>query len=345
VNISAQEGYGIITFVKTDLTAEDSTISGYSALYVKPGSDNSEFEFVKSTLSGSTGSNDVEGNSFSAIAIRANTVAVTMDENCTLTATGNFCSALSLGGSSVGEETVANATVTIAGTIEVEGDIVSATTLDSNTIKVKAEYADDLLAEGYCAGEADANGLVVIMGKALAQIGDNYYATVEAALAAAQVGTKVTVMSREAAVAFGEKLVATGGKKGAAAYDVTTLLGGSFEKTAEGTLHYDYAFGVSNVTYVGGTTGKPFKVTVAIEDADSKVADSTVVRVLTGRTLVLSMVVKNEDGTIATEVVEPIEDPEFKAVDGQVTCDVFVALPAEGMGKATYFTVNVTDEK
>jgi cytoskeletal protein CcmA (bactofilin family) len=301
---------------------------------VKPGSEESTFAFVKSMLSGSTGSNDVEGNSFSAIAIRANTVAVTMDANSTLTATGNFCSALSLGGLYAGEEMVANATVTIAGTIE--GDIVSATTLGSNTIKVKAEYADDLLAEGYCAGEAE-NGLVVIMGKTLAQIGDTYYATVEAALAAAQVGTKVTVMSREAAVAFGETLVATGGKegdkKGVDAFDVATLLGGSFVKK-DGKLVYDYAFGVSNVAYVDGA----FKVTVAIEDADSKVADSTVTRELKGRKLVLRMVV---EGETADEITIP--NPVFKAVDGQVTCDVPVTLPADGVGKATYFTVKVID--
>ena len=327
-------GYGIITFVKTELEATDSTISGYSALYVKPGSDNSKFTFVNSDLIGDIGSNDVEDNSFSAIAIRANAVAVTMDANSTLTATGNFYSALSLGGSYAGEETVANATVTIAGTIE--GDIVSATTLDSNTIKVKAEYAGDLLAEGYCTGEADANGLVVIMGKTLAQIGDKYYATVEEALAAAQDGTKVTVMNREAAETFGEKLVATGGKKGAAAYDVATLLGGSFKKTAEGTLHYDYAFGVSNVAYADNDK---FTVTVAIEDADS-----TVARTLTGRTLVLRMVVEGDESTpdVITEIKKV--KPTFVAADGQVTFDVTdVVLPAAGMGKATYFTVKVID--
>jgi hypothetical protein len=50
------------------------------------------------------------------------------------------------------------------------------------------------------------------------------------------------------------------------------------------------------------------------------------------------------EGETATEIL--IEDPVFTAVDGQVTCDVTdVALPAAGMGKATYFTVNVTDEK
>ena len=335
VSISARDGYGIITFVKTDLTATDSTISGYSALYVKPGSEESTFAFAKSALSGSTALNDVEGNSFSAIAIRANTVTVTMDADSTLTATGNFCHALSLGGSYEGETTVANASVTIAGTID--GNIFSATTLNSNTIKVKAEYADDLLAEGYCTGNADANGLVVIMGEALAKIGDTYYATVEEALAAASNGTKVTVMNREAAVAFGDKLVATGDKVGADAYDVASLLGGSFKKTVEGTLHYDYAFGVSNVTYAGNDK---FTVTVAIKDADS-----TVARELTGRTLVLCMVVEGDESTpdVITEIKKV--KPTFVAADDQVTCDVSVELPEAGEGKATYFTVKVTDEK
>lgn len=551
VTISAQDGYGIITFVKTNLTAKDSTISGYSALYVKPGSEESTFAFVKSMLSGSTGSNDVEGNSFSAIAIRADTVAVTMDSNSTLTATGNFCSALSLGGSSASEATVANATVTIAGTIE--GNIFSATTLDSNTIKVKAEYADDLLAEGYCAGEADANGLVVIMGKALAQIGDKYYATVDAALAAAQDGDTITLIrdvtatdviligksikingnghkvtssatrvfrvttantevtlndvnmistavrvgtndirgisidildnveltltncsvdftdpsandwayavnvtggnnhtltvtggiyeganvinvrgannvvtvtdatlnsmypnhnefygagiwveqekgsSVEAtgntfngsnAVAFnlgtgttltesnntdnttrcvakiGEQYytsleaalaaaqagqsvtllmpptadegveITAGQLTGVKAYDAATLLGGTFKKTAEGTLHYDYAFGVSNVTYTGGDD---FTLTIAIEDADS-----TVARTLTGRTLLIDMKV---DGAVVKTFT--VTDPAFVAVNGQVTCDVDVELPTltlgNGEGKATYFEVKVSD--
>ena len=162
--------------------------------------------------------------------------------------------------------------------------------------------------------------------KVQVKIGDTYYTTAETA--------------RKDAETLAETLVATGDKKGVDAFNTMYLLGGSFKKTSEGTLHYDYAFGVSNVTYVGGTTDKPFKVTVAIKDADS-----TADRTLTGRTLVLRMVVENEDGTIAKEVVEPIEDPEFTAVGGQVTCDVFVALPEAGEGKATYFTVKVTDEE
>ena len=159
--------------------------------------------------------------------------------------------------------------------------------------------------------------------KVQAQIGDTFYT--DAATA------------RKDAEALAGKLVARGGKTGdktgVDAFNTMYLLGGSFEKTAEGTLHYDYAFGVSNVTYAGNDK---FTVTVAIKDADS-----TVARKLMGRTLVLRMVV---EGETATEIL--IEDPDFTVANGQVTCDVTdVALPAAGMGKATYFTVKVTDEE
>ena len=51
VNINAGGGYGIITFVKTDLTATGCAIGGYNGLYVKPGSENSIFTFVDCQLS------------------------------------------------------------------------------------------------------------------------------------------------------------------------------------------------------------------------------------------------------------------------------------------------------
>ena len=84
------QGYCIISFVKTNLTAENSNLSGYAALYVKVGSAGSEFIFKSSTLSGTTGNNDVEGNEFATIAIEDNNVKVTMDENCSLNSTGTY---------------------------------------------------------------------------------------------------------------------------------------------------------------------------------------------------------------------------------------------------------------
>ena len=157
-----------------------------------------------------------------------------------------------------------------------------------------------------------------------AQIGDTFYT--DAATA------------RKDAEALDETLVATGGKTGVDAFNTMYLLGGSFVEE-DGKLVYDYAFGVSNVTYVAGEK-EPFKVTIAIKDADS-----TADRTLTGRTLVLCMVVEGDESTpdVITEIKKV--KPTFVAVDGQVTFDVSVALPEAGEGKATYFTVNVTDEK
>lgn len=140
VNISAKAGYGIITFVKTNLTATNSTISGYSALYVKPGSEDSTFNFVGCTLAGSTVGNDVEGNSFSTIAVRAEDVAVTVNKSSTVTATGTYCSAISFGGNYVPEAgPMKGAKVTIAEGATIGGDIVAAAKLGN---KYYATLAD-----------------------------------------------------------------------------------------------------------------------------------------------------------------------------------------------------------
>ena len=187
VNISAEDGYGIITFVETELTATNSTIGGYSALYVKPGSDNSEFNFVNSDLSGGNIGNDVEGNSFSTIAVRANNVAVNVDEESTVTANGDHYFAISFIGTS--ENTTTGSSVTVAG--EITGNILDAP--NDNTVKVKAEYADELAAAGYATIEAE-NGLVAAI-KAVAKIGETAYATLAEAAAAAQAGDEIKLLA------------------------------------------------------------------------------------------------------------------------------------------------------
>ena len=181
-------GYGIITFVETKLTATESAISGYSALYVKPGSDNSEFNFVNSDLSGTIG-NDVEGNSFSTIAVRANNVAVNVDAESTVTANGDHYFAISFIGKS--ENTTTGSSVTVAG--EITGNILDAP--NGNTVKVKAEYADELAAAGYATIEAE-NGLVAVI-KAVAKITEtgDIYGTLTAAITAAQPGNTIFLLA------------------------------------------------------------------------------------------------------------------------------------------------------
>ena len=192
VNINAgTSGYGIISFVETELTATESTIEGYSALYVKPGSEGSSFNFVKSTLSGSTADNDVEGNSFSTIALRADNVTVTVDAESTVKSSGNYCHAISLGGNYAGEETTEGNNVTIAGTIS--GNILSSKCINDNTVKINKEYADELKAEGFATVAIEGTNLVLVVGKAIAEVNDTYYATLDAAAKAAN-GAEINII-------------------------------------------------------------------------------------------------------------------------------------------------------
>ncbi|MBQ2912160.1 MAG: hypothetical protein IJE52_00505 [Bacteroidales bacterium] len=161
VNIDAgTTGYGIISFVKTTLTAAESEISGYSALYVKSGSAGSEFNFSKSLLSGTTGDNDVEGNSFSTIAVRDNNVNLTLDSESTLISLGNYHSALSFGGDYPEEESTSGVVATVAGTITAT-NILSEESVNSNTIYVKSDYSAQLQAAGFTTTAAE-NGLIKV---------------------------------------------------------------------------------------------------------------------------------------------------------------------------------------
>lgn len=159
VEISAEAGYGIITFVETNLTATNSNISGYSALYVKPGSDNSEFNFKNTELSGSTANNDVEGNSFSTIAPRANNVTINVDGDSKVIATGNYCYALSLGSKFENEKEIFGAKVTILGTIE--GNILASGNLNDNIITVDKQYKEALEAKGYTVEIVNGNAVII----------------------------------------------------------------------------------------------------------------------------------------------------------------------------------------
>ena len=192
VNISAKAGYGIISFVKTELTATNSTISGYNALYVKPGSEKSTFNFVNSTLSGSTADNDVEGNSFSTIALRADNVTVNVDKDSKVTSSGDYCHAISLGGDYSGEEATSGNNITIAaGTIV--GKILSDKCINDNTVKINENYATKLHDEGY-ATSAPVEGLVTVLGKAVASVNGTLYATLQAAVDAADGDDDVVVL-------------------------------------------------------------------------------------------------------------------------------------------------------
>ena len=158
--ISAAAGYGIISFVEANVIVTNSTISGYNALYVKPGAAESTFNFVNSTLKGSTASNDVQGNSFSTIAVRDDNTTVYVDKDSKVIAEGNYCSALSFGGDYEGEESCKGSKVTLAGTIE--GDILDSECNEGNEVYVNATYKTTLQGKGFTCTDSE-NGLVKVI--------------------------------------------------------------------------------------------------------------------------------------------------------------------------------------
>ena len=185
-------GYAIITFVETELTATDSTFTGFSALYVKPGSENSTFSFANCDLIGTNGDNDVAGNSFSTIAVRADNVTVNVDKDSTVSAVGNYFWAISLGSEYAGKESTTGVKVTVAGTIS--GQIFSSGSIDGNSVAVQAQYAENLLACGYASSAVDANGMITVIGRAEVKIGDKVYTSFDAALADATAGQTIVLV-------------------------------------------------------------------------------------------------------------------------------------------------------
>jgi len=181
-------GYGIITFVKTELTATNSTVSGYAALYVKAGSEGSVFNFIDSDLTGSTGDNDVEGNSFSTIAVCADGVTVNVDADSTVTATGTHCYAISWGSAA---EQASGSKVIVKG--EIAGNILANGAVDGNTVAVKAEYSGRLKDEGYVV-EIYSEGMVTATGEAVAEVNGVAYATLDDAIVAAKNGGTVVLL-------------------------------------------------------------------------------------------------------------------------------------------------------
>ena len=146
VSISTKNGYGIIAFVKTELTATNTTIAGYNSLYTKAGSEGSTFTFINSILEIDNTANDVSGNSFAAIVMGTDSIKVVLDENSTLTAKGKHAYAIALG-TMVDKKVVSNIEITVKGTIS--GNLINSKTMVSNTVVVPSEYVEAAYARGY----------------------------------------------------------------------------------------------------------------------------------------------------------------------------------------------------
>lgn len=177
------QGYGIISFVKTEASISHSTISGYSVLYAKTGSEGSVFDFTKSALTATNEGNDVEGNSFSAIALEANDVTVNIDAESTVSAKGEHMWAIYAASAATGNK------VTALGSID--GNLLAVENVNANTITVKADYAEALNAAGY-SYSTNEDGTITAK-KATVMIGNTNYPDFKTAIAAVQDGETITI--------------------------------------------------------------------------------------------------------------------------------------------------------
>ena len=197
-------GYGITTFNPVALNINNSTVRGYTALNIKVassslGSTGSVINVVGSTLEG-VNKHAGETNAYSTIMLEDSNVKINIDSTSTVKAIANdnHQYVLYLGNELV-ESVISDSHVTIAGTIELEGDDASLVgcsavqgSIGNNVVKFPATYADALAAKGYIVSEP-TDGLVTI-SSAIAQVGDNMYKTLTEAVAAAKTGDTITVL-------------------------------------------------------------------------------------------------------------------------------------------------------
>ncbi len=152
VNINAALGYGIISFVETDVVATDCQIKGYSAIYAKENNaSNSEFTLNNCTLEAVSPAFAGDANAFSLIAIRANNVTVNV--NGGLLRGAGTVSVMSFHGYNDALDIifVKDCKVIFDSNATLEGDLIieAKTNFEDNTIILPAAYSEDLKAEGF----------------------------------------------------------------------------------------------------------------------------------------------------------------------------------------------------
>ena len=180
--------YGIITFNPVALNINNSEISGYAALYIKPGSAGSEINVVNSILTGPNKWAQHTSNSFATVAIEDSNININIDGNSTLVAdsTYNEQALFAIGAGGATEAlTGCNIVVAVGAEIEIneeKGSYVGFGEIQKylydNVIKFPAEYTDDLVAEGWVVSEP-VNGLVTLDNTVVVSTADELVAALE----------------------------------------------------------------------------------------------------------------------------------------------------------------------
>ena len=244
-------GYGIISFVKTMLTAdEDTEVSGYAALYAKDnslgttGSAGSEFVFNGSTLIGN-GGKEGEANSFSTIALHESNVTVKMNGGVAKSLGGNHAI---LGIGWTGEPIETGNTIVLDAEMDVTGgsQYLYMANANTNTVVVRSEYVDPSWST------AAYGDLVQVKGIAVAKIGDVKYCSLAEAVEAAAADATIELLNADvdesaATVTINKKLNLKG--EGIDKYKFPQIkLEGTANVSVAGTSYHPTTFEYFNVT-------------------------------------------------------------------------------------------------
>ena len=192
VTISGQSHYAVHMATSAGaatVNVKNSNLTGYGAFVVYgKGSVNT---IENSTLVGINTYDDNGSNNFGTI--------VADVENTTITVTGGNITAKAEEGKAgmaiFTGKNGNNANVTLNSTLALEGAAKYIGILnETTTLKVKAEYATAIQAEGFATSDPD-NGLVKVEGVAVAKIGETKYATLAKAITAAQANDVIVLLA------------------------------------------------------------------------------------------------------------------------------------------------------
>ena len=185
--------YGITTFNPVALNINNSTISGYAALYTKAadgskGSAGSVINVVNSTLAGINNAGQDESNSFSTVVTEDNDITINIDGNSKLVAdAGKNAQSLFGIGTSLATKALNGCNIVVAVGAEIEfneekGSYVgigpNQKYLYDNIVKFPAAYAANLEKEGWVVSEP-VNGLVTILNTAVVSTADELVEALE----------------------------------------------------------------------------------------------------------------------------------------------------------------------
>ena len=175
------------------ITTNGGKYSGYAAVNIAAGNTtftSNETEFV--------GVNDVpqhESNNYAVIAVNAvptQNVNVNINGGKVIAQTNENRQFILL------VEDADNTNITIDAELEIaNGDVLNAAIQEGLTLKFRDDYAETLMDQGYTTSEPDTEGLVTVIGNPVARIVETgrYYATIDSAIAAAEAGQTVIVVT------------------------------------------------------------------------------------------------------------------------------------------------------